>query len=181
MELCSMLCGSLVGRGVWGRIDTRIWAWWLRLVRTSSAGDPGLISGWRRFPGEGNSNRLQYSCLENPMDRGAWQATVHEVAKSWTAWMTNAFTFRYMYLCGRVPWLFTWNSHNIVNHQLYSNTKYFKKCFKIQEPHKWCFSFTLPKSTDQLLWLHFKSIIIEKYRCILKACYNFYLYFYFTT
>ena len=35
-------------------------------------------------PGEGNSNPLQYSCLENPMDSGAWQATVHDVTKSWT-------------------------------------------------------------------------------------------------
>ena len=37
-----------------------------------------------RFPGEGNGNPLQYSCLENPMDRGAWQSTVHRVANSWT-------------------------------------------------------------------------------------------------
>ena len=37
-----------------------------------------------RSPGEGNGNPLQYSCLENPMDRGAWWATVHGVAKSWT-------------------------------------------------------------------------------------------------
>ena len=40
------------------------------------AGDPGSISGLRRFPGEGNGNPLQYSCLENSMDRGAWWATV---------------------------------------------------------------------------------------------------------
>ena len=39
-----------------------------------NAGDPGLIPGLGRCPGEGNSNPLQYSCLENPMDRGAWQA-----------------------------------------------------------------------------------------------------------
>ena len=37
--------------------------------------DVGSIPGWGRFPGEGNGNPLQYSCLENPMDRGAWQAT----------------------------------------------------------------------------------------------------------
>ena len=42
-----------------------------------NAGDPGLIPGSGRSPGEGNGNPLQYSCLENPMDRGAWQATVH--------------------------------------------------------------------------------------------------------
>ena len=45
------------------------------------AGDPGLIPGWRRFPGEGNGNPLQYSCLENSTDRGAWRATVHGVAE----------------------------------------------------------------------------------------------------
>ena len=39
--------------------------------------DVGLIPGLGRSPGEGNGNPLQYSCLENPMDRGAWQATVH--------------------------------------------------------------------------------------------------------
>ena len=44
------------------------------------AGDVGLIPGSGRSPGEGNGNPLQYSCLENPMDRGAWLATVHEVA-----------------------------------------------------------------------------------------------------
>ena len=45
-----------------------------------TAGDLGLIPGSGGFPGEGNSNPLQYSCLENPMDRGAWQ--VHGVTKS---------------------------------------------------------------------------------------------------
>ena len=47
-----------------------------------NAGDPGSIPGWDRFPGEGNGNPLQYPCLENPMDKGAWQATVHGVAQS---------------------------------------------------------------------------------------------------
>ena len=45
-----------------------------------SAGDPGL----ERSPGEGNGNPLQYSCLGKPVDRGAWWATAHGVAKSWT-------------------------------------------------------------------------------------------------
>ena len=44
--------------------------------------DSDLISGWEKSPGGGNGNPLQYSCLENPMDRGAWQATVHGVANS---------------------------------------------------------------------------------------------------
>ena len=46
--------------------------------------DPGLIPGWGRTPGEENGSPLQYSCLENPMDRGAWRATAHGVTKSWT-------------------------------------------------------------------------------------------------
>ena len=46
--------------------------------------DLGSIPGWRRFPGVGNGNPLQYSFLENPMDRGAWRATVHGAAKSQT-------------------------------------------------------------------------------------------------
>ena len=45
-----------------------------------NAGDLGSILGSGRSPGEGNGNPLQYSCLENPMDRGAWQATVHGAA-----------------------------------------------------------------------------------------------------
>ena len=53
----------------------------------AKAGDPrdtGLIPGLGRSPGEGNDNPFQYSCLENRIDRGAWWATVHGVAKSWT-------------------------------------------------------------------------------------------------
>ena len=49
-----------------------------------NAGDSGLIPGLGKSPGEGNSNHLQYSCLENPIDRGAWQATIHGVANSQT-------------------------------------------------------------------------------------------------
>ena len=47
-----------------------------------NAGDQGSIPGSGRCPGEGNSNPLQYFCLENPMDREAWMAAVHGVAKS---------------------------------------------------------------------------------------------------
>jgi len=46
--------------------------------------DTGSIPGSGRSPGEGNSNPFQYSCLKNPMDRGAWQATVYGVTKNWT-------------------------------------------------------------------------------------------------
>ena len=47
-----------------------------------NAGDPGLIPGSGRSPGGGNGTPLQFYCLENPMDRGAWQATAHGVAQS---------------------------------------------------------------------------------------------------
>ena len=46
-----------------------------------NAADLGSIPGLGRFPGDGNGNPLQYSCLENPKDRGAWQATVHRVTR----------------------------------------------------------------------------------------------------
>ena len=49
-----------------------------------NAGDPGSIPGLGRSPGEGNANPLEYYCLQNPMDRGTWWATVHRVAKSRT-------------------------------------------------------------------------------------------------
>ena len=49
-----------------------------------NAGDPGSIPGLEGSPGEGHGKPLQYSCLENSMDRGDWRATVHDVAKSWT-------------------------------------------------------------------------------------------------
>ena len=50
----------------------------------ANARDVGSIPGLGRSPGEGNSNPLQYSCLENSMDREAWWATVHGVTKKWT-------------------------------------------------------------------------------------------------
>ena len=51
---------------------------------TCNVGDLGLIPGLGRSPGEGNGNPLQYSCLESPMDRGAWWPIVHGITKSWT-------------------------------------------------------------------------------------------------
>ena len=58
-----------------------------------NVGDLGLIPGSGRSPGEGNGNPLQYSCLDNPMDTGAWQAAVHGVAKSRTGLSDFTFTF----------------------------------------------------------------------------------------
>ena len=62
--------------------------WWLRgkesTCNTRATGDAGSIPGWDRSPRVGHGNLLQNSCQENPKDRGAWQATVHRVAKSRT-------------------------------------------------------------------------------------------------
>ena len=58
-----------------------------------NAGDPGSILGSGRSPGERNGCPLQYSCLENPMDRGAWQATIHGSQKIRQDWVTNTFAF----------------------------------------------------------------------------------------
>ena len=60
-----------------------------------NVGDPGLSPGLGRSPGEGNGNPLQYSCLENAMDRGAWKATVYGVAKSRTRLSDFTFTFTF--------------------------------------------------------------------------------------
>ena len=66
-------------------------------VSACNAGDLGSIPGSGRSPGEGNGNPVQYSCLENPMDRGAWWATVHGVAKSQTRLSDFTFTFTSLY------------------------------------------------------------------------------------
>jgi len=52
------------------------------LANAGDLRDVGLSPWWVRSPGEGNGNPLQYSCVENPVDRGAWWATVHSIAKS---------------------------------------------------------------------------------------------------
>ena len=61
-------------------------------ANAGDSGDTGSIPGLGRSPGVGNGNLLQYSCLKNPMDRGAWWATVHGVAKSPTRSSTHVYT-----------------------------------------------------------------------------------------
>ena len=72
-----------------------------------NAGNPGLIPGWGRS-GEGNGYPLQYSCLENSMERGAWQATVHGVTRSWTqlnGFHLQSFNSLYYSKCGpQIAW-----------------------------------------------------------------------------
>ena len=60
-------------------------------TNSGDTGDVGLIPGSERSPGGGNGNPFPYSCWENPMDREAWQATVHGVSKGWT--QLSDFTF----------------------------------------------------------------------------------------
>ena len=60
-----------------------------------NAGDPGLIPGSGRCPGEGNGNPPQYSCLENSMDGGAWWTTAHGVTKSQARLSDSTFTFHF--------------------------------------------------------------------------------------
>ena len=75
-----------------GGSEVKVSAW--------NAEDLGSIPESERSPGEGNGNPLQYSCLENSMDGGAWWATVHRVAKSQT-WLSNfTFTFKDNKSCG---------------------------------------------------------------------------------
>ena len=99
--------------------------WWLRgKASVCSAGDPGLSPGSGRSPGEGNANPLQYSCLGNPMDRGAWRATVHGVTKElgMTYWVNNKIKISFtlvLILCkveysgfgARQTWIQSWLYH----------------------------------------------------------------------
>ena len=69
-----------------------------------NVGDLGSIPGSRRYPGEGNGNPLQYSFLENPMDGGAWWATVHGVAKSRTR-LSDFTLLHFSILAWEIPWM----------------------------------------------------------------------------
>ena len=70
--------------------------WWPSGKESAcNAGDLGLIPWLGRFPGGGHGNPFQHSCLENPMDRGAWQATVHGIAQSWT-WLKQFSSSMYL-------------------------------------------------------------------------------------
>ena len=75
------------------------------------AGDPGLIHGSGRSLGEGNGSPLQYSCLENSMDRGTWWATVHGVAKSQT-WLKNEHSLDVAsHQTSQIQWVQNWAYH----------------------------------------------------------------------
>jgi len=93
-------------------------------ANAGDAGVEGLIPGSGRSPGEGNGNPLQYSYLENPMDRGAWWATVHGVAKSQTQLSMCVYVcvcvcvcvciYIYIYICKIVSHLILKTSNRII-------------------------------------------------------------------
>ena len=82
--ICAFICDVYVHKGFPGGSDGK--------ESACSAGDLGSIPGLGRSPREGNGYPLQYSCLENPMDRGAWWSTVNAVEKrrTWAEWRTLA-------------------------------------------------------------------------------------------
>ena len=95
--LCTVSIPSLRLRPTTGYLDPNNWlkgASQVTPANEGDTGDRGSIPGSGRFPGEGNGNPLQSSCLENPMDREGWQAAVHGVTKShtWTEWLSMQLT-----------------------------------------------------------------------------------------
>ena len=94
--------------------------------------DAGCISGLGRFPGVGNGNPLQYSCLENSMDRGAWQAAVYGIPKSWTQLSDWAHTHT-CYLC---------------SHYHYQNIEHLRDC------HPQTFPFLIYSPSLQFCLFH---------------------------
>ena len=124
-------------------------------------GDVGFIPGSGRSPGRGHGNPLQYFCLENPMDRGAWQAMVHRVAQSLTQlkWLsTHARTEPEIRGYTFISTLYTWNIHKnqrdlMLSHKLVSiNSKNWDHIQHIL----WllCNCCSVAKSCPTLLWHH---------------------------
>ena len=75
------------------------------VCNAGASGDMGSIPGWGRYPGGEHSNPLQYSCLENPMDRGAWWAIVQRATQSWTQLKQfSMHIYIYTYLYRRRQW-----------------------------------------------------------------------------
>ena len=105
---------------------------------TCNVWDPGLTSGSGKCPGEGNGYPLQYSCLENPMDGGAWQATVHGVSKSQTQLSDFTFTFTQLSLWPEIrnPCMYTLSSQFL---WLPGNMSYGGKAYISTQPfsHLW--------------------------------------------
>ena len=91
----SLCLGSVSGKPATMSLPS--FPWWLRSKESAgnsgATGDVGSIPGSGRSPGGGHGTPLQYSCLENPMDRGAWRATVHRAAESQTQLSSSSSHF----------------------------------------------------------------------------------------
>ena len=107
----------------------------------SNAGDLGSIPGLGTSPGEGNGNPLQYSCLENPVDGGAWSATVHRVTKSRTR--LSDFTLPYLTL-PYVP----------------SLPAFWRVFFLFIINGYWILSKALSASIEMIIWLLFFNLLM---------------------
>ena len=95
-------------------------------ANTEDIRDAGSIPRLRRCPGEGNGNPFQNSCLANPMDRGAWWATVHGVAKSRT-WLSD-FTHKNTYFVAQITPTVPWKALSVDLH-VFSNNPYIVNFF----------------------------------------------------
>ena len=133
--------------------------------------DGGVIVGSGRSPGGGHGNPLQYAWLENPMDRGAWQATVHRVTKSWTwlRWLNTHECMSCLYILEINPLLVALVG-NIFSHSVGYLFVFFMVSFAVQKllslirPHLFTFVFifiTLGGGLKKiLLWFMSKSILL---------------------
>ena len=128
--------------------------------------DVALIPGSGRFPGGGHGNPLQYSCLENPIDRGAWWATVHRAGKSWTQLKQHnmhAQTSGHGSLSPATLLGFHWNllTHYDISYS-YSTTKRF--LISLHSQHQWF--------TEQVVSLAFRAIssVIWTINDLLQNC-----------
>ena len=97
-----------------------------------NAGDPGSIPGLGKSSREGNGNTLQYSCLENPMDRGAWRVMVHWVAKSWTRLRDHLLLLLCTVFCRASPFYISTN-----------NIQMFQLLHSLASTSLWCFFLIL--------------------------------------
>ena len=103
-----------------------------------NAGDLGLLPGSRRSPGEGNGHPLQYCCLENPIDGGAWWATIYRVTKSRTR--LSDFTFTFSILALRTPWIvwIVWKGTYLDENNITQHKKWKKNLHKITQYVLFC-------------------------------------------
>ena len=106
-------------------------------LQCRDTGDVGLIPGSGKSPGGGSGNPLQYSCLQDLMDRGAWRATVHGVAKSQTCMSMNVMCFT-SFTTGALLWCGHWNLGRQWNKDWYCLKRFLEKCGKQNRQKLWC-------------------------------------------